>query len=676
MGGRTGVKTRAPSWHAPCLTGQARSRSRGQQKVVRAAIPLLVVLGAVRAAFAAPCTLNDVCGPGGGPCTLNVNRECDSPLTLDLVGRDLVIAQGKALRVTRGDGAGLLQVKAASVSLQKDALIKAEGDQGDSGFVVIESTGPVTLAPDSKGIDVSATLDGGFLQIEAASGNLEALGPIQAKAGRDGEGGEVILAAKEGNVTVGAGGINASASGELSGGGAVELTAAGDVSVLGFVDISGGEAGELDADAGGSIATGAGGDIAGSATEPGGGASFTFVAGGDVSLAGQITATAPGNDEWGGGAGGDIEIIAETGNVEIGAQLDVRGSKPDGDGGFLDVTAGLDLTVSAPIQAGIDGGGFGGAVTLWAGGRTSIASILDVRADDHGGSIDIEAGDALTIQGTLLADATGDQSTGGRTTLRACTLLVVREAVVSATGGGLFPDASNQLQVSGEMTVSGMLTASDRNVLVYRDTPPAIGSGAVIAPEEDVVQDATLPCCGDACTPPTTTTTVTTRSTTSTSTTAPAGASTTTTSTTTPEAGPTSTSSTAPATPPTTPPTTLPPASCLDAPLAGFDVVDCYLDVLSDALSRESPDALGGPKLAHKLSARISQAQRLVTIARANAKPAATLRRARKQLRGFRSAALRGKRQRKIGAAIVEHLLALADQASATVDDLRASAGR
>src|SRR4030095_16135895 len=187
----------------------------------------------------------------------------------------------------------------------------------------------------------------------------------------------------------------------------------------------------------------------------------------------------------------------------------------------------------------VAGGGCGGAITLWAGGRTSIASILDVRADDHGGSIDIEAGDALTIQGTLLADATGDQSTGGRTTLRACTLLVVREAVVSATGGGLFPDASNQLQVSGEMTVSGMLTASDRNVLVYRDTPPAIGSGAVIAPEEDVVQDATLPCCGDACTPPTTTTTVTTSSTTSTSTTAPAGASTTTTSPTTPEAGPT-----------------------------------------------------------------------------------------------------------------------------------------
>jgi hypothetical protein len=637
-----------------------------------------MVLGAVRAASGVLCTVDDLCAPGTNPCTLSTTLECDSPASFHLGDRALVIAEDRALRVTHGDGSGSLDIEAASVTLQKDAFIKAQGDDGNSGFVTIASAGPVTIAVDAKGIDVSADSDGGFIDIEVQHGNLDVLGLILAKAS-NGDGGQVILTALDGSVTLGSAGIHATAPDDFNGGGSVDIEASADVSLLGPIDLRGGDGGDLTAGADGSVVMGADADIEGSAKDKGGeGASVELTAGGDVRLSGRINASAPnGDDENGGGFGGDVSIETETGSVEIGGELDVRGSKPDGLGGGLEVNAGLDLTVSALVHAGIDGGGSGGEVTLKAAGRTSIASILDVRADGLGGVISIETGDALTVQGTLLADATGAQGTGGQNVLSACTLVVVHGAAISATGAGVFENASNHLVASGEMTISGTLTAGDRNVLEYRDTQPAI-VGAAIDPDEELVQNPALSCCSDACAPPTTTSTSTTSTSTTTllgstsTTTAPPGTSTTTTTTTTPRSGSTSTSSTAPVTPPTTPPPTM-PLSCLDQPLAGFDVVDCHLGILAEALSTMSPDVLGGAKPARALSTRISQARRLVAVARQKSKPVRTLQRAKKQLKSFRTLALRGKRQQRITGEVADRLLGLAGEASVALDQLRTS---
>ena len=630
---------------------------------------------------------------------LSTNRTCDSPASFDLAGRDLVIAQGKALNVTQGDGLGALSITgAASVSLQTGAVIQAVDKEGFGGVVSIRSAGPVTIAVNAK-VNTSANLDGGFIDIEAQSDDLNVLGLLQAKASNS-DGGDVALAASDGSVTVGSGGIidaSAPSNGDFNGGGSVDITASDGISLSGTIDLTGGDGGDLSAQAEGSIVIAADGNVDGSANDRGGqGATLELTAGVGVQVAGTITASAlKGDDVNGGGAGGEVTITTTTGNVDIGSELDARGSKPDGDGGVVTVEAGLDLTVSAPVLAGIDGGGFAGSVSLSAGGRTSIASTLDVHADDAGGTIDIETGDTLTVQGTLLADGTGPQGEGGTNMLRACTLNVVHGAIISATPAGVSVDANNHLTASGEMMISGTLKAGDHNLLEYRDTPPSIGGGAVIDPEEELVPNPSLPCCSDACAPPPTTSTTSTTSTipttvpgTTSTTTALPGTSTTTT-TTTLQAGSTSTSSTTPVTSPTTtaptttapittvpttpvPTTTLPPVSCLNQSLAGFDLVDCYFGILSDALSAQSAEALGGAKPARALTTRIQQAQRLVTVARQKKKPIPTLRRAKKQLRSFRTLAQKGRRRRLAGD-VADQLLTLADGAMAAIDQLRAS---
>jgi hypothetical protein len=706
--------------HAPLVTGSSCNvrkglacgdRLSGRRHVVTwLAIGWLLVLGGLRRATAAPCTADDLCGPGSDPCLLAASHECDSPLVLDLAGRAFEIAQDKALRITHGDGEGTLMLTGvASVTLRKSALMKAQGDSGNSGLVVIVSAGPVSLASGST-VDVSASLDGGYLEIESQSGLLEASGLLKATAGQDGEGGEVVLTARDGGVTIGGNGINASASGEFSGGGSVQVSATGDVSLLGPVDVRGGDSGELSAEAGGSILVGVKGDVDGQVSAAGSvGASISLLAHGDVQLAGKITATAPGNADDGGGLGGDVSIMADTGSVELAAPMDLRGSGPDGQGGIVEAMAGLDLTVTGLLQAGVDGGGFGGSIALSAAGRATIASTLDVRADDGGGAIEVVSDDALTVTGRLRAETTGGGE-GGEIALRACTLLLTRDAMLSATGSGLFPSASTLLQASGQMTVSGILESGDRNVLEYREALPMVGSGATITPKEEIIPNPDLPCCTDACTPDTTTTTsTTTTSTTTTSTTAttapmsttttsttattaptatttstspagpvstttaPAATSTTTAPTTTSQSGSTSTTSTTPPTTDVGPPATQPTQSCLDRPPPGFDGVDCYLDALSETVSMQSPDALGGRKSARNLARRIERVQRLVQVARRKRHPLPTLRRAKRQLRSFRARASRGQRRQRIARQLGDRLVALAGEASATIERLQSS---
>jgi hypothetical protein len=201
--------------------------------VALAALPLLVALGVVRAAEAAVCSVADLCPAPSGNCTPANKLECDSPAIFDLGGRPLVIPADKSLTVSRGDGQGVLSISGAG-SLSLQGKIQAQGDDGDSGQVVIATSGPVTLAAAST-IDVSATFDGGYVEIEGQSGDVRANGLLKASAGRDGEGGEVVLTARDGSITVGGLGINASASGEFSGGGSVTLSASADASLQGPV---------------------------------------------------------------------------------------------------------------------------------------------------------------------------------------------------------------------------------------------------------------------------------------------------------------------------------------------------------------------------------------------------------------------------------------------------------
>lgn len=693
----------------------------------RAALPLLVVLGVVRLAEAVPCTVGNLCPIGPGACTVTAEVVCDSPATFDLGSRALVIAQGKSLRVTQGDGEGalsivagsvtleanariettgndtgsgvgrvvlatagpvslqsnsrieaspgdgMLEITAGSMSLGPEAMIQVHDDEDESGTVIMTSAGPVSLAAGSR-IDTSANFDGGLVLIDSDSGDIQALGFLKLTAGSsDGDGGEVGLSAFAGSVSVGGEGINASGGGGFGGGGSVDVFAAGDVALHAPVDVRGGDGGEVSVDADGSITSGAAASIEATATAAEGGAgSVDLFAGGDVVLGGTVTGTASG-----GGSGGGIFALTDTGSVEITAAINLAGSGEFGAGGRIDVISALDLTVSAAVVAA--GGDFGGDIVMSAERLAAIAATLDARGTDAGGFVTISSTESLDLLGSILVDGTGGDGFGGTTTLQACTLRVLNGAKVSAAGSG-----TNELLASGQMTINGTLAAGDDGVnrLVYRTTLPLVGPGSAIHPEEDVVQNLALPCCGDECNPPTTSTTSpgttsTTVVSTTTSTTAPPTTPTTgapvvsSSTTTTVAASSTSTSMSSTAPPASTTSTTLGPTSCLDEPLAGFDAMDCYLSVLSEILRTQPAEALGGAKSARSLASRIAQAQRLTTQARSKPKPTPTLRRAKQPLKGFRGLTQRGQRRRRIASDVGGRLLELSGQALSTLDQIR-----
>jgi hypothetical protein len=705
---------------------------------------LLAGLDAKRPAAAAPCA--QLCPPAQIPCTVT-NLTCDSPATFDLGGRALSIPTGVTLTVTGGDGNGILTITgAASVSLATGAKITAQGGNGDGGQIAIASAGNVSLAASSS-IDVSGDAGNGFIQIDVTSGDVHVSGLLDGHAGKNGFGGDVFLTTDQaGDIVVDTAGIDISAGGDQSDAGSIDLEAAGNVSLTAPLDLTAGCGGDVTLAAGstgtgnvtiggaidtsgngvdgcsgpvdvtatggdvaihapitlkgpgvdditvtadGSIDSNAAGVIDASDTLPGDfGGSITFMTtgSGSVTLNGDITATATGDRDNGGGSGAEVDVFTQSGSVELAGKIDVSCSGPDALGGIVDVQSGLDLTLSGPIYSGTCGPGMpnakcdagtGGAVSMSAQRFASIASTTDVRGGTTGGTIVLSSADSLTVVGddpqslpvNLLADGTGAQAKGGSITLTACSLSLIRDAVVSSMGTGTFPAAGNLLQGATQMTVGAMLRAGSANRLEYRDAFPVIQSFASILPAADIELNADLQCCGDGCSPSTSTTTSPTTS--STTSTAPGGATTTSTIVTITLPA-TTTTSASPASTPTTS-TTAASTSCLEQPLAGFDAVDCRLKVLSDMLAAEPPDLLGGAKSARMLKATITQTLRLIDAARTKRKPAATLRRAKQVLKLFRTLTKRGMRRQRIDDGVGAQLVTLASETASLIDSLRSA---
>jgi hypothetical protein len=716
-------------------------------QVLHVALILLAGLGAARPAAAIVCTVQTLCAAPQGACVVSTDHTCDSPATFDLGARALSIPSGVTLAVTGGDGAGVLTITgAATVSLAAGGKITAQGVNGQGGEVVITSAGDVSLAASSS-IDVSANAAGGLIQIDVTtSGNVHLSGLLDAHAGKNGSGGDVTVTTDQvGDIivdTVGPKGIDISAGGDQSDAGTIDLEAAGSLSLVAPVDLTAGCAGDLTLVAGtgnvtiqgaihtsgsgvdgcgGSVDVTAGGDVAihgpitlkgpgvgdvtitadgsidsnvagaidASDTLPGdfaGSITFTTTGAGSVTLDGDITATATGDQSNGGGSAAEVDVITGSGSIELAGQIDVSCSGAGASGGIVDVESGLDLILSGPIDAATGNAGTGGGVSMSAQRFASIASSIDVRGGTAGGTIALTSVDSLMVLGDdeggnpvlLHADGTGAGAQGGSITLTACSLSLFHDAVVSATGTGTFPTAGNLLQGTMQMKVDAKLQAGSANRLEYRDALPTTGPFASISPGPDIELNPALRCCGgDACAPPSTTTT-----TSSTTSTTGGGSVTTTTSTvvtitlpasttTSPASTPTTVSTTGPALPATS--TTAPPTSCLDQPLAGFDGVDCRLQILSDMLQSQSPDALGGPKSARQLKAKLAQSLHLVNTARTKRKPAPMLRRAKQALNSFRALAKRGMRRHRIDGDLGGQLVDLAAQTAGLLDALRAN---
>lgn len=677
-----------------------------------AVLGLLAVLGA-SPAFGAPC-LPALCAPGADPCVVSTGCEVPAGATFDLRPRAFVLAAGK--KITVQDGTSTMTIQAGSIELQQDAQIVANGndDFGAGGEVSLRATDTITLASGTR-VDVPQKWAGGGIEL-LAGGDITVAGRLWAQATADGgSGGGVSILSENGGVTITGVGIRVTGgndSDEGGFGGDVSIIAQQNVQLNAPILATGADNSAtvfIESDTG-NLVTSAAGQIDLSATGSYGGAGeLTLQAAGNIQIGGKITGVAMGalGDIEEGGIGALVEVTTTTGDVEIAAELDLRGAGPGEEGGEIDVAAARDLFVNARIRletVPLSLSGNGGTATLEAGRDMVLTNVIDARggpADDYsesvGGTVTALANRSLVVSGlgSLLTDA----YYGGSIFLRGCTLAVNSPASLSSLGLVLEDGASNTLQGGESVTVGGRLRAGDRNLIqlapgAFFDALPTVD---IVPPYEQETTDL-VPCCNNCpvttttsttstttttapvtttstttlvgpttttapgttttttaegstttttLAPTTTTTGPTTTSTTTTSTTAPTTTSTTSTTTTSLPSStdvPTTTTSTTTVAADTTTTTTL-PASCLERSLTGFEAVGCRIDTMAELLAGQNEASLGGRRLARQLGAKLGVARRAFDAARQGVKVSPNLRRARTQLKAFRRVALKAGRK-------------------------------
>jgi hypothetical protein len=663
-------------------------------------------------AQAPPCA-----SPAPAPCVIASTINVPSDTIWDLGPREFVIAASKAINVQT---VGTLSIHAANITLETGAKILAPGTGGFGGEVTLTATGSIELKSASR-IDVSASDGGGNIFLSADGGSLVMQGQLLANAGGGESFGGNVSVFGETGATIGGLGIDASAGGNGAGG-LVDASSSRAVLVAGPLIASGGDSdgGEIDLDGGTSVTTYVAGPIDVQATTASGyGGIVNITAGADITLNGAIDGTGhSGRDDD--GAGADVEIFSDTGNVDLNGMLDIRGSGTFGEGGSLAVDASGSITVAQPVQASskVNGTGFGGDVELNAGAELSIIATIDIRGGYGGGGLVGTAGNVASMTGSVLASGTttppqAEGPSGGIVLIQACTIDLDVDAEIVNLGTGDPFRGVNRLQASSGMTIAGTLTAGNQNALDWRDVQPTLLPTRTIMPGPVQTQRPDLPCCPGSCstttsstvmttttsTVSTSTTTVTsttletsttvasstttTEPTTTTTTAATSSTTTTTVASTTTTTVDTSTTTTLAATTTTSTSTTRPPTTsttsttvrtaCINQPLVGFDAIDCRLGLLADALGAETPGTLGGKRLAKRMTHAFDKARTAVSAAHAGKKVKPNLRRATTQLRTFTKVLATAVRKGTISPNLATGLTSLATDASSEVGVLRAA---
>ena len=190
-------------------------------------------------------------------------------------------------------------------------------------------------------------------------------------------------------------------SGSFIGGGLITLTGTGTIDIAGLLDVSGDSAGTISLTAGQDVTLEGGRVDRRARASPrrsdagfGDGGELDMTANaGSVTISGDIALTG-GNQA----AGGFVDLTAGT-NVTINRSVSLTGG--GGDGGELDATTGDNIVVNASIDCdSTAGGGFGGVINLDAGEDLFGGVVL-------GGTIDIN-GASLLMRGSANETSGGD----------------------------------------------------------------------------------------------------------------------------------------------------------------------------------------------------------------------------------------------------------------------------
>jgi hypothetical protein len=282
-------------------------------------------------------------------------------------------------------------------------------------------------------------------------------------------------------------------------GGVIELNASGTVTHNGIIDTSGDGGGRLLIEAGGNVVTSSNSDITSNGMGPlsggerlgdGGTVEITSTAG-NIILNGMITMvgqnqgmggavllvtpndlTVANSVDLGGGGGGGGEFIATVdGDILVSRPIKADSVVADGDGGSIQMSALGNLTINDPATLGVSGhsfdqiGGFGGEITLLAGGTMTIQNGVVVRAnagqdfDGDGGLFEADAlGGDLTFGANFIGKSGEDDGTGAAISLFAARDLLWSGDVDvggNGDGGDVEGDAGRQLVQSGVIRAEG-----------------------------------------------------------------------------------------------------------------------------------------------------------------------------------------------------------------------------
>ncbi len=469
---------------------------------------------------------------GGRTLTFQKTFQMTGAGYIQVVNAGNITVTGNAKLKARGDfvepngiiiqGGMITFTSSGVITLQNGALIDVSGDP--AGTITFTAAGAQSVAnfglaginlangTELRGVGQSSFVDagdrftdGGTISLTTTAGGIFDSAAMNLPGANQGQGGEVDMLAALG-ITI-AQAIDAHGGG--GDGGTIDITAGDDIQVLKNIDVSSNLGGGF----GGDLSLAAGEDTIG---VPGG------VAGGALTLdaAGNAQLKANGSDlETSGGDGGDIELSAAgaitvtvkntvniqanggsmfdgsggtifidsgdanpnaigalDGDIVLGAGISASGGGESGDGGEVDLSAGRNLTINAPIT--MTGEDSGGDLSGDSGGTTTLNGVIDVHASGptgEAGSVDFVSGlgaggsaGAFSLQKNVVATAGAQNGGSESVSFAGCTMSVAGTVKVDGTGG------TNTQNISGGadiefVSVGAMLFASGSQYLA----PPA-----------------------------------------------------------------------------------------------------------------------------------------------------------------------------------------------------------
>jgi cysteine-rich repeat protein len=431
-------------------------------------IRYLLVLIAALALHGTPAgatIADDICAFTDDPCVLEQGRTfvVDDDSVLDFEGRTFVLP---------GSGT-ILDIESGRVRILAGRLIINAGSAiiGAGGTLEIQTIGDIeVLAATSNGrIDLSDQVAPGALALSTTGGGDVIVQGVVASRGTTADAGlGLIDIASSGDIFVG--GEVTGRGGALGDGGEIIMNAAGAIIIPGVIDATGGEGGSIDMSA--ETIT-------------------TIVGSGFPRLDARAVA--------GAGFGGAIDLFA-FGPITLATPVQVQGEPGldiGGDGGDVAVTAGQDLTITAPVNLfGTIPDGFGGTADFVSGGSILMTGAIDAtgkRTFGAGGSVTFFAQENLTL-GSIDAGGQCESCIGGEVEAKAwCDLSMPSGRTIGTTG----LEGRVAIEAGGAITVAGTVSAGDDFIIRYRPGSPTPNlTGAVLQPAPAVIPDEDVVQCG------------------------------------------------------------------------------------------------------------------------------------------------------------------------------------